>query len=292
MMAPIVDEFRELVRGTVRGPLKVPMISTLTGRWVVDGQLSDPDYWASHLRQTVRFADAAARLLDQPDMIVLEVGPGQTLTSLVRQHPDAAPDRAVLASLRHPRQQISDEESIFRALGQGVGGGRDRRLGRGARWPQAPSAASDLPVRSRAVLDRPHGPARWRARDRTTPAGRDAGRGSGRRARDAASGPGRRRCRRSGDRHAQGPHRRAPGLDPRRPERGRRIGARSDGDASPSWGSTRCSSPRPMRSSGSSSACGSRFASYSRRLPPLLHLPVSSTPGSRRMPFRSRIAGR
>ena len=56
------------------------MVSTVTGAWATEEQLSDPDYWAIHVRQTVRFSDAARRLLDQPDLILLEVGPGQTLS--------------------------------------------------------------------------------------------------------------------------------------------------------------------------------------------------------------------
>ncbi|HEY8238496.1 MAG TPA: beta-ketoacyl synthase N-terminal-like domain-containing protein, partial [Candidatus Limnocylindrales bacterium] len=139
MMDPIVAQFRELVRGTARGPLTVPIVSTVTGTWAAEDQLADPDYWATHLQQTVRFVDAANRLLDQPDMILLEVGPGQTLASLVRQYPEAMPDRVVLSSLRHRRQQVSDEEWILRALGQvwgaggdvdwpGVHGGRRRRV--------------------------------------------------------------------------------------------------------------------------------------------------------------------
>ena len=123
MMDPMVDEFRELVRGAARGALRVPMVSTVTGAWATEEQLADPDYWAVHVRQTVRFSDAARRLLDQPDLILIEVGPGQTLSSLVRRQPAATADRAVLTSLRHRRQEISDEESMLRALGQVWGAG-------------------------------------------------------------------------------------------------------------------------------------------------------------------------
>ncbi len=127
MMSPMVEEFRELVRETPRGRLRVPMVSTLTGTWVTDEQLSDPEYWASHVRNTVQFSDAVGRLLGQQDIILLEVGPGQTLTSLVRQHPDASAARAVVASLRSPRQQLGDDVHIRRALGQvwGCGGSVD-----------------------------------------------------------------------------------------------------------------------------------------------------------------------
>ena len=60
LMDPMIDEFRELVRGAARGPLKVPMVSTVTGAWATEEQLSDPDYWAIHVRQTVRFSEPRA----------------------------------------------------------------------------------------------------------------------------------------------------------------------------------------------------------------------------------------
>jgi non-ribosomal peptide synthase protein (TIGR01720 family) len=118
VMDPMVDEFRELVGRAGRRPLTMPMISTLTGSWLSENQLADPEYWASHVRQTVRFADAAARLLDQPETILLEVGPGQTLASLVRQHPRATAGHVVVASLPRRREAVTDEESMLRALGE------------------------------------------------------------------------------------------------------------------------------------------------------------------------------
>ena len=46
-----------------------------------------PGYWSAQLRQTVRFADAAASCSPSRSLVLLEVGPGQTLTTLARQNP-------------------------------------------------------------------------------------------------------------------------------------------------------------------------------------------------------------
>ena len=125
MMDPMVGPLRDLVAGTTRGQLKIPMISTATGEWMRDGLVSDPEYWGRHARDTVRFSDAAARLLERPGLIVIEVGPGQSLGSFVRQQPAAARERTVLASLRHPEQDIDDRLFILRGLGQFWGAGGD-----------------------------------------------------------------------------------------------------------------------------------------------------------------------
>src|SRR5262249_16072051 len=90
----------------------------LTGTWVTEEQAIDPVYWGAHLRHPVLFAQGAQELLQQPDVVLLEVGPGQTLASLARQQGPAAPARSVLASLRRPAGRQDDE-----AFGVGVWGG-------------------------------------------------------------------------------------------------------------------------------------------------------------------------
>ena len=140
VMDPLVDAFRELVSSATLGPLRIPMVSTVTGTWAAEGQLSDPGYWAMHLRQTVRFSDAVGVLLSQPDMILIEVGPGETLTALARQQADAMADRVVVPSLRHPRRQVGEAVSIRQALGQvwGAGGPVDWAAVHGGRVRRVP----------------------------------------------------------------------------------------------------------------------------------------------------------
>ena len=147
VMDPLVDAFRELVSSATLGPLRIPMVSTVTGTWAAEGELSDPGYWATHLRQTVRFSDAVGVLLSQPDMILIEVGPGETLTALARQQADAMADRVVVPSLRHPRRNVGDAVSIRQALGQVWGAGGPVDWAAVARRARAARPAPDLPVR-------------------------------------------------------------------------------------------------------------------------------------------------
>ena len=125
MMDPLVSPFRTLVEEAARGTLRIPVVSTVSGTWMTDGQMSDPQYWASHLRSTVRFSDAAGQLLERESLILIEVGPGQTLASLVRQRPEWTPDRAVLSSLRQAGQDVDDQAFALRALGQAWAAGAD-----------------------------------------------------------------------------------------------------------------------------------------------------------------------
>ena len=54
---------------------------------------------AGHLRNTVRFADGVAELTKDSGSILLEVGPGVTLSTLTRQHPAKSPEQVVLSTL-------------------------------------------------------------------------------------------------------------------------------------------------------------------------------------------------
>ena len=77
---------------------------------------TNPSYWVRHLRHTVRFADGLATILQDPNHILLEVGPGRTLTGLVRQQP-TLPVLA-LNSLRHAEEQISEQAHLLTACGK------------------------------------------------------------------------------------------------------------------------------------------------------------------------------
>jgi phthiocerol/phenolphthiocerol synthesis type-I polyketide synthase E len=118
MMEPMLGVFKERV-GQVRvSSPKIPFLSNLTGAWMTSGEAIDPGYWARHLRETVRFSDCIQELFKEPNRVLLEVGPGQTLSMLARQHSDGSKGRVVLSSIRHPKEQKSDIAFILNTLGR------------------------------------------------------------------------------------------------------------------------------------------------------------------------------
>ncbi len=118
MMTPVIKPFAERVRQIRLNPPQSPYISNVTGTWISAQDATDPDYWARHLRQTVRFADGIRNLLNNPAHIFLEIGPGRTLSSFVMRHSDKKPEQPVLASLRHPKDSGSDRAFILTTLGR------------------------------------------------------------------------------------------------------------------------------------------------------------------------------
>ncbi|MFL6110922.1 MAG: SDR family NAD(P)-dependent oxidoreductase [Catenulispora sp.] len=78
-------ELAELAGTVVLRPPTTPYISNLTGTWISDAEATDPDYWARHMCQTVRFSEGVQELWRTPGRILLEVGPGQAYSSLALQ---------------------------------------------------------------------------------------------------------------------------------------------------------------------------------------------------------------
>ena len=66
----------------------------------------------------MRFAEGIAELVQQPKRILLEVGPGRTLSTLAKRHPDKVAEQVMLTSLRHPQETGSDVAFLLNTLGQ------------------------------------------------------------------------------------------------------------------------------------------------------------------------------
>lgn len=81
MMDEIVPELAAKLSEVSLSPPQTPCVSCVTGDWLSDAEATDPAYWARHLSRTVRFRDAVARLVADPGLALLELGPGQSLTA-------------------------------------------------------------------------------------------------------------------------------------------------------------------------------------------------------------------
>ncbi len=118
LMDEVVPRLVEVAGRLDIGAVEIPYISNVTGNWIEESQLEKAEYWGQHLRDTVRFADGIEVLLEKyEDGIFLEVGPGNNLSSMVRQSVSVKQGAAeIVASLRHPREDLADGETVTRAL--------------------------------------------------------------------------------------------------------------------------------------------------------------------------------
>ncbi|GAB2920327.1 hypothetical protein GCM10027075_20240 [Streptomyces heilongjiangensis] len=81
-MDAMLAEFEEVARGVRYAPPAVPVVSNVTGRTATDAELTSPDHWVRHVRQTVRFADGVRRLREDGVGTFVELGPDGSLTAL------------------------------------------------------------------------------------------------------------------------------------------------------------------------------------------------------------------
>jgi amino acid adenylation domain-containing protein len=92
MMDAAAAPFEALVREVTLSAPRIPIVSTATGEWLTDAQATDPAYWARQLREPVRFSRALRTALQRhAEALAIEMGPRDSLSTLVRQHGAGAP---------------------------------------------------------------------------------------------------------------------------------------------------------------------------------------------------------
>ncbi|HYW51837.1 MAG TPA: SDR family NAD(P)-dependent oxidoreductase [Gemmatimonadaceae bacterium] len=99
LLDPILGEFEAFLRTVRFGAPNIPFVSNRSGRWITAAEATDPMYWVRHLRETVNFAAGLEALLEDPDRVLIEVGPGRTLTQLASMHSARRESHALVTSL-------------------------------------------------------------------------------------------------------------------------------------------------------------------------------------------------
>ncbi|HEX4267543.1 MAG TPA: acyltransferase domain-containing protein [Steroidobacteraceae bacterium] len=119
LMDPVVREFEAEVAKARLSPPRIPYISNVTGTWITAADATDPSYWVRHLTQTARFNEALHELWQLPDPMLIECGPGRTLTVLANQHPERkGPLRGAIGSIRQRYENESDLQVLLGAVGR------------------------------------------------------------------------------------------------------------------------------------------------------------------------------
>ncbi|MGD0068736.1 MAG: type I polyketide synthase, partial [Streptosporangiaceae bacterium] len=127
LMEPMLADFAAVVERLSPQAPTIPVVSNLTGTLATEEQLRSADYWVSHVRQAVRFADGVATLLAKRVTRFLEIGPDSALSSLVadaglavpvlrRGQPEEATTVAAVARL-HAHGTPVDWEAFFAGMG-------------------------------------------------------------------------------------------------------------------------------------------------------------------------------
>lgn len=171
MVEPIVAPLREVVAKARLSAPTIPYVSCVSGTWISAEQATSPDYWARHARVPVRFADGLATVAADGAPLLLEVGPGNVLTTLATQITKGR-GLTITPSLPDAEREIADVDMVLSALGKlwiaghvpdwrALHGGTRQRIAlptypfqRSRHWLDAPAvgdvSAAALPARREA----------------------------------------------------------------------------------------------------------------------------------------------
>ncbi|MCP6760236.1 MAG: SDR family NAD(P)-dependent oxidoreductase [Fischerella sp. CENA71] len=106
----------QLLKKVQLHPPRIRFISHVTGSWITDAQAINPNYWSQTLQQTGNFSESISQILDQFEGVFLEVGPGQTLSTITKQNLDINAKQHVLTCLS--QEQPSDVSLLLEILGK------------------------------------------------------------------------------------------------------------------------------------------------------------------------------
>ncbi|WP_067694366.1 type I polyketide synthase [Nocardia jejuensis] len=112
---PVLEEFADLLTDITLSPPRVPYLSNVTGTWIQPHEATNPAYWVRHSREPVQLAAGFDEIARMPHAVLMEVGPGRTLTRLARLHHDVP--RPTVATMRHHDDERTDRHTLLSAVG-------------------------------------------------------------------------------------------------------------------------------------------------------------------------------
>ena len=86
MQDSMLGEFKEELGKISFNELKLNFVSNLTGNFIESQEANSVEYWAKHLRNTVKFSEGVNNLISSGEnLLFIEVGGGRSLSNLVKQ---------------------------------------------------------------------------------------------------------------------------------------------------------------------------------------------------------------
>ncbi|MFH9096198.1 type I polyketide synthase [Streptomyces albidoflavus] len=142
VLDPILESFAGHLRTLTLRPPRIPYVTNVTGDWATDAQATEVGHWVDHTRRTVRFADGIAALWERERPVLVEIGPGDSLTKLARARLDGE-GPVTVTTMRHAKARAADGFVLAEALGRLWSAGVDAAL---PHVPRPPRGAGRVPL--------------------------------------------------------------------------------------------------------------------------------------------------
>jgi amino acid adenylation domain-containing protein len=116
LLRPVAAELARLLAGIELRAPRIPWISNVTGTWITAEEATDPEYWVRQMLSPVRLAAGLAGIVRERSWVLLEVGPGQSLSSLALQM--GREGTVAVPALRPVWEERPDQAFALTALGR------------------------------------------------------------------------------------------------------------------------------------------------------------------------------
>lgn len=115
MMDGMMENYSKVVRTVSLNPPRIPIVSSVTGKWMSEAEACSTGYWINQIRLPVRFTNAISTLWEESTRLLLEVGPGNAATTFAKQQSKGTSLNAIAG---FEDRGDSEYASVLRSLGK------------------------------------------------------------------------------------------------------------------------------------------------------------------------------
>lgn len=116
LMEPLESTFKTMFTNVTLSPPTIPIVSNVTGKWVLEKDVMCVEYWYKHLCHTVRFSEGIECLLHDKKRLFIEIGPGQSLCGFVKSN--SRNTTTVTHTLPNHHQRTTDLTQLLTTFGK------------------------------------------------------------------------------------------------------------------------------------------------------------------------------
>jgi malonyl CoA-acyl carrier protein transacylase/SAM-dependent methyltransferase len=113
LIEPIISSYRETLREITYHAPAIDVVSNVTGNFIKDNELQNPDYWCNHSRQPVNFTRSIKSLAENGYRFFLEIGPGQSLSQIASLCVEAEHEYDFVSTLKN----LEDWKNLLNTVG-------------------------------------------------------------------------------------------------------------------------------------------------------------------------------
>ncbi|ELR72268.1 Long-chain-fatty-acid--CoA ligase [Fulvivirga imtechensis AK7] len=118
MMDSVLTDFKQCVGKVKISSPGVPFVSNVTGK-IAGKEILNHNYWVDQLRQTIRFSEGIAHVINEnANVVFLEVGPGNALSSFVGSNEHRGVGHKTVNLLGKSKEGVDTLYQLLKGLGK------------------------------------------------------------------------------------------------------------------------------------------------------------------------------